>query len=98
MILFCKVREIEALSEFSYTRRDGTPGSSKKKTLILSGEFNEFYGEAFEAQAEEIEKLNLQVGQNVLVDVNIQCSKITAKDGSGSFVKNNIRINKLVTL
>lgn len=98
MVILAKVTNIGPMTTFNVNRQDGTTKSIKKKTLVVENDFNSMACEAFDDLAQELEDANLVKGVHLVMDITITCVEVASKQSGETFLKNNVRINKVKTL
>lgn len=95
--MVAKVIIVYPLVEREYTNREGKKAIFKSKGLGIHNGRSSIYAEALQEEADEMERLNLQVGE--IVSVHLRCNVRSYTDSQGnSRVTNDITITNLMRL
>lgn len=93
--MVAKVIVVYPLVEREYTNREGKKAIFKSKGLGIHNGRSSIYAEALQEEADEVERMNLQVGE--MVSVHLRCNVRSYTDSKGdNRVTNDITITNLM--
>lgn len=93
--MVAKVIIVYPLCEREYTNREGKKAIFKSKGLGIHNGRSSIYAEALQEEADEVERMNLQVGE--MVSVHLRCNVRSYTDSNGANrVTNDITITNLM--